>query len=60
MTRYRKWQSGTRQRRDAKPPALNPNSGCYPTLYKGQCYKLHGYDRIDIKVFNGTDWVWTT
>ncbi|MFP4651043.1 MAG: IS200/IS605 family accessory protein TnpB-related protein [Phormidium sp.] len=60
MTRYQEWQSGTRQRRDAKPPVLNPNSGCYPTLYKGQCYKLHGYDRIDIKVFNGTDWVWTT
>ncbi|WP_192925016.1 IS200/IS605 family accessory protein TnpB-related protein [Sodalinema gerasimenkoae] len=60
MTRYREWQSGTRQRRDAKPPVLNPNSGCYPTLYKGGCYKLHGYDRIEIKVFNGTDWVWTT
>ncbi|WP_192925012.1 IS200/IS605 family accessory protein TnpB-related protein [Sodalinema gerasimenkoae] len=60
MTRYREWQSGTRQRRDAKPPILNPNSGCYPTLYKGQCYKLHGYSHIEIKVFNGTDWVWTT
>jgi IS605 OrfB family transposase len=60
MTRYQEWQSGTRQRRDAKPPVLNPDSGCYPTLYKGGCYKLHGYDRIEIKVFNGTDWVWTT
>uniref|UniRef100_UPI0035C8C7A2 IS200/IS605 family accessory protein TnpB-related protein n=1 Tax=Baaleninema simplex TaxID=2862350 RepID=UPI0035C8C7A2 len=60
MTRYREWQSGIRQHRKAKPPVLNANTGCYPTLYKGQCYKLHGYDRIEIKVFNGTDWIWTT
>ncbi|MBD2077214.1 IS200/IS605 family element transposase accessory protein TnpB [Phormidium sp. FACHB-592] len=60
VTRYQEWQSGTRSRRDAKPPTLNPNAGCYPVLYRGQCYKLHGTDRIEIKVFTGTDWVWTT
>ncbi|NEP37344.1 transposase [Moorena sp. SIO3B2] len=60
VTRYRDWQSGNRKRRDAKPPRLNADTGCYPSLYKGQCYKLHGYDQVEIKVFNGSDWVWTT
>ncbi len=60
VTRYQGWQSGIRSKRDAKPPTLNPNAGCYPALYRGQCYKLHGVDRIEIKVFTGTDWVWTT
>ncbi|WP_416669176.1 IS200/IS605 family accessory protein TnpB-related protein [Egbenema bharatensis] len=60
VTRYQEWQSGTRKRRDAKPPALNANTGCYPVLYKGQCYKLHGLEQVEIKVFTGTDWVWTT
>ena len=61
MSRYRDWQSGlSRQRRDAKPPTLNADTGCYPTLYKGQCYKLHSYDAVEIKVFTGSDWIWTT
>lgn len=60
VTRYQEWQSGIRKRRDAKPPTLNPDAGCYPVLYKGQCYKLHGFNQIEIKVFTGTDWVWTT
>ncbi len=60
MTRYRDWQCGqSRKRRDAKPPLLNPDAGCYPALYKGQCYKLHGLDKVEIKVFTGSDWVWT-
>jgi IS605 OrfB family transposase len=61
ITRYRDWQSGlSRKRRDAKPPTLNADAGCYPALYKGQCYKLHAYDAVEIKVFTGADWVWTT
>ncbi|NEO12038.1 MULTISPECIES: transposase [unclassified Moorena] len=60
VTRYREWQSGTRKRRDSKPPKLNADTGCYPALYKGQCYKLHGFDQAEIKVFDGSDWVWTT
>ncbi|MCJ2542648.1 hypothetical protein [Thermostichus vulcanus] len=60
VARYQQWQSGTRKRREANPPTLNANTGCYPTLYKGQCYKLHGYDQVEIKVFTGTDWIWTT
>jgi IS605 OrfB family transposase len=59
MTRYQDWQSGqSRKRRDAKPPTLNPNAGCYPVLYKGQCYKLHGVTEVEMKVFTGTDWLW--
>ena len=59
MTRYWDWQSGqSRNRRDAKPPILNSDAGCYPTLYKGQCFKLHGFDQVEIKVFTGTDWIW--
>ena len=60
VTRYSEWQSGTRKRRNANPPRLNADTGCYPALYKGQCYKLHGFDQVEIKVFNGLDWVWTT
>jgi IS605 OrfB family transposase len=61
MTRYRDWQSGqSRNRRDAKPPTLNSDAGCYPTLYKGQCFKLHGFEQVEIKVFTGTDWIWIT
>jgi putative transposase len=61
MTRYRDWQSGqSRNRRDAKPPTLNADAGCYPALYKGQCFKLHGFEQVEIKVFTGTDWIWTT
>jgi IS605 OrfB family transposase len=60
VTRYQQWQSGIRKRQDAKPPTLNSDAGCYPVLYKGQCYKLHGFNQVEIKVFTGTDWVWTT
>ena len=59
VTRYYDWQSGSRKRKDAKPPRLNANTGCYPSLYKGQCYKLHEFNKVEIKVFNGSDWVWT-
>lgn len=59
VTRYGDWQLGKRKRKDAKPPRLNADTGCYPSLYKGQCYKLHGFNTVEIKVFNGSDWVWT-
>ena len=61
MTRYWDWQSGqSRNRRDVKPPRLNSDAGCYPALYKGQCFKLHDLERVEIKVFTGTDWIWIT
>ena len=58
MTRYQAWQSGIRSRRDAKPPKFNSSAGCYPVLYRGQCYKLQGSEQIKIKVFTGSDWTW--
>lgn len=58
MTRYYEWQSGIRKRRDARPPILNSDTGCYPALYKGQCYKLHDFNLVELKVFTGSDWVW--
>ena len=61
MTRYWEWQSGaSRNRKDAKPPRFNSSAGCYPALYKGQCFKLHGFKQVEIKVFTGTDWIWIT
>ena len=59
LTRYRQWQSGVRQRRDAKPPVFNVSAGCYPALYKGQLVKFDTHLRVAwIKVWNGSDWVW--
>lgn len=58
LTRYRDWQGGSRKRKDAKPPQFNPDSGCYPALYRGQCIKIHDFDVAEIKVWNGSDWVW--
>ena len=60
-TRYRSWQSGIRKRKDALPPRLNVDCGTYPPLYKGQCIKFaDDLNSAAIKVFTGTDWIWTT
>ncbi|MGB7444361.1 MAG: transposase [Coleofasciculaceae cyanobacterium] len=60
VTRYGDWQSGIRSRRFAKPLSLNSDAGCYPTLYQGQCYKLRDFNQVEIKVFTGFDWIWTS
>ena len=61
VTRYREWQSGIRKRKTALPPRLNADCGTYPPLYKGQCIKFaEDNNSAAIKVFTGTDWVWTT
>ena len=61
VTRYRKWQSGIRNRQDALPPRLNADCGTYPPLYKGQCIKLADDScSAAIKVFTRTDWIWIT
>lgn len=61
ITRYRMWQSGIRKRRTAKPPKLNSDCGTYPPLYKNQCIRFaEDNQSAAIKVFTGTDWVWTT
>jgi putative transposase len=60
LTRYRAWQGGERKHRSAKPPVFNPDFGCYPSLYKGQCIKFaKSLDEVAIKVWNGSDWVWS-
>ena len=61
VSRYRTWQSGIRNRKDAKPPRLNADCGTYPPLYKGQCIKLApNLMSAEIKVFTGQDWIWIT
>jgi IS605 OrfB family transposase len=61
VTRYRCWQSGKRAHPNAMPPRLNADCGTYPALYKGQCIKLaEDNNSAAIKVFTGSDWVWTT
>lgn len=59
QTRYYDWQSGNRKQRDALPPRFNPEAGCYPALYRGQCVKFDSEIAVaEIKVWNGSDWVW--
>jgi len=61
VTKYREWQSGVRNRKTALPPRLNADCGTYPSLYKNQCIKFADDNHsAEIKVFTGTDWVWTT
>ena len=61
LTRYRNWQSGTRKRRDSEPPVFNPTANCYPALYGGNLIKFTtDYSHANIKVWNGTDWVWSS
>jgi putative transposase len=59
QTRYYDWQSGNRKRPDALPPRFNPEAGCYPALYRGQCVKFsNDFGNAQIKVWNGSDWIW--
>jgi IS605 OrfB family transposase len=61
QTRYRDWQSGIRSSRTAKPPTLTAISHTYPALYKGQqVLYIDNYARVSLKVWNGSDWVWTS
>jgi putative transposase len=49
-----------RKKRDAKPPVFNPTANCYPALYGGNLIKFNSdYSTANIKVWNGTDWVWS-
>lgn len=61
VTRYRDWQCGqSRNKRTANPPRLNADAGCYPTLYVNQCYRLDDLKNVQIKLYDGKNWVWTT
>ncbi|MGK7928638.1 MAG: IS200/IS605 family accessory protein TnpB-related protein [Spirulina sp.] len=60
QTRYREWQSGTRKHRYCRPPKLTAMCHSYPALYKGQQIRYgENYRHVQIKVWNGCDWVWT-
>jgi IS605 OrfB family transposase len=61
QSRYYEWQSGVRKQKAAKPPKLTALCKTYPALYKGQQirYGLQ-YQTVDIKVWSGTDWIWST
>lgn len=60
VTRYDLWQRGIRSRKDAKPPKLTADTGVYPSLYQGQCILFaEDFKTAQIKVFSGTDWIWT-
>lgn len=60
QTRYREWQSGPRKHRHWRPPRLTARCQSYPTLYKGQQIRYgENYRSVQIKIWNGKDWVWT-
>ena len=59
QTRYREWQLGIRKHRKVRPPRLTAMCQSYPALYKGQQVKYNDdYQSVDLKVWNGSDWVW--
>jgi putative transposase len=60
QTRYRQWQSGIRSKRTSAPPRLTAMCNSYPALYKGQQVLYYeGFKSVRLKVWNGSDWVWT-
>jgi IS605 OrfB family transposase len=61
QTRYREWQTGIRKHKNARPPSLTAMCQSYPALYQGQQVKYNdNYQSVDLKVWNGSDWVWST
>jgi IS605 OrfB family transposase len=59
QSRYQEWQSEMRTHRDGKSTSLQAMCNSYPALYKGQQIKYGlNYSTLDVKVWNGTDWVW--
>jgi IS605 OrfB family transposase len=59
QTRYREWQSGIRKHGKERPPSLTAICQSYPALYQGQQIKYNdNYQSVDLKVWNGYDWVW--
>lgn len=61
LSRYNKWLDGERRHQNEKPPRFQAKTNTYPSLYKGQCIKYHSnFTKAEIKVWNGSDWVWIT
>ena len=57
ITRYDEWLDNP-HRKGARPPRLNPESGCYPVLYRGQLIKYEEDGSVSLKLFNGKEWAW--
>lgn len=59
VARWDAWKRGERKHRYDKPPKLTVMCNSYPALYKGQQVKYHSnFDAVELKIWNGTDWVW--
>jgi IS605 OrfB family transposase len=59
LTRYGQWLDGDRRRANARPPAFTPDSGCYPSLYRGQMIRFdEDCKSVDLKLWNGREWLW--
>ncbi len=59
LTRYGAWLDGDRKCSDARPPAFNPVSGCYPAMYRGQQIKFNeDFTVASLKLWDGREWLW--
>ncbi len=59
VTRWEAWKQGERRHRHDKPPKLTAMCNSYPALYKGQQIRYNAnFASVDLKIWNGTDWVW--
>jgi IS605 OrfB family transposase len=56
--RYETISSGKKFKK--KAPTLNKNHFKCPTLYKGNMYEPLTNNKANIKIYNGSDWVWLT
>ena len=60
LTRYGQWVDGERKHRHARPPVFEPECGCYPCLYQGQMFKILDDGHVELKLWNGKEWLWHT
>ncbi len=59
VTRWGMWKRGERKHRYDKAPKLTSMCNSYPALYRGQQIRYNANHRsVDLKVWNGSDWVW--
>lgn len=58
LTRYGRWLDGERKNPTSKPPVFNVESGCYPAMYKGQMFKVLNDEQVELKLWNGKEWLW--
>ena len=60
IARYDRWQAGERKRPDARPPRRTCENHLNPALYRGSMIRFYpGDDAVRIKLWNGTDWIWS-